>query len=641
LPVRLLAGHPWQTGKAKQDLTLPDGIKSKLEDLPLQASASLTFKAGDGGSSAFAGTIKIPDLGQKLRSLQVGGADSSIAFTVGNQSGFSLNSVEANIEEISLSPDDFPGREFSFKDVHLKYSKVPEGSLWEASGVVHLPFMINNGPIRTDWSLLGGVQILNGTLVGMKLGAQDLNRYIGEGFFLQRLSGEITTLDDWVIKLEGAGTLGPKIPDFPEPPFAIDPASVAVGEATKCDKGDLAMEAAVTGQIAKAYKGLKGSIGGQYCLNFDNPSSSIAADIDLGLVKGDVELAHAKGTVKGWFAGAQTFNIEGSGNVSIGKITTGGKFVLSDYGAAVCSKFLFFSGGVGYRYSIDSWPHLFEGCDIGPWRSPAAAAAAVGDSRVTVPAGLPFAGFQVTGAGGVPRISLRAPGGHTIVTGMEAVNSPQVVAVPSESDSTVYLFVNKPQAGTWTVSAEPGSVAITSVKTARGLRQPVVGAHVSKRGTGSVLRWHLTPLPGQRVTFYEQGAHFTRLLTGTTAARGMKRFTPMRGRTGRRTIVAVVTQDGLPRTRMEVAHFNYRLVPLAAPRGLKASRKGSLLRASWHPVPGATRYLAEVRAGKSVLARQLVRSSGLRAPALAGVTLSVRALDSLGSAGKARVVRVR
>ena len=109
------------------------------------------------------------------------------------------------------------------------------------------------------------------------------------------------------------------------------------------------------------------------------------------------------------------------------------------------------------------------------------------------------------------------------------------------------------------MSARPGSTEIVDVAYANGLKPARVTARVRGRGRVRRLTWTASLRRGQRVRFHElAGGRAPRLLKTRGRSHGTIRFRP-RPKTGRRhTIVAYVYQDGVPQSRLTVAHFKTR-----------------------------------------------------------------------------------
>ena len=104
----------------------------------------------------------------------------------------------------------------------------------------------------------------------------------------------------------------------------------------------------------------------------------------------------------------------------------------------------------------------------------------------------------------------------------------------------------------------------------------------------------------------------------------------------RRTIVAEVIQNGLPRADLTVARFTAPARPKLTRPKVKAKHTKAALALSWKPVAGATSYLVEVRSGATVLQRLVTRRRAVTVkgtPAGAGLVVTVQALGSAVPAG--------
>ena len=102
-------------------------------------------------------------------------------------------------------------------------------------------------------------------------------------------------------------------------------------------------------------------------------------------------------------------------------------------------------------------------------------------------------------------------------------------------------------------------------------------------GKQAELKWQLGNLAGRRVTFMESGPGAPpRVLKRTTASKGSVRFTPYLALQRKRQIVALVEQDGKPRSRAQVATYTAPAVPRVTEVGsLKALRRGAKTTVSW------------------------------------------------------------
>jgi hypothetical protein len=307
--------------------------------------------------------------------------------------------------------------------------------------------------------------------------------------------------------------------------------------------------------------------------------------------------------------------------------------------------------GVGYHWG-DSFPDvMLLGCDVGPYTARASrrqAGAGAPDS-FTLPAGLPFANVRVRGNGNAPRVTLTGPNGEKLVTpdDKDLFADAAFALVRQPQSDTTFVGIHHPAAGTWTVTPQPGSVAVAQVASANGLPAPGVHARVTGNRTARVLHYRLAPAPGRVVSFVERGPATWRVLGKATRASGTLRFTPARGPAGTRQIVALISENGLAERQVVVASFHARAPALPpAPRHLQVRRAAGALRVSWSPSLGAARYLVTVRLsdGRSELflrrAKAVRRLTVRGVKATASAVVRVSGLDAINHAGHARTKRV-
>jgi len=266
------------------------------------------------------------------------------------------------------------------------------------------------------------------------------------------------------------------------------------------------------------------------------------------------------GSVEGQFAlDSGAFNIEGTVAVHVIFIDMSADAVVSSSGIGACGTVSIDWGpfgtstataGAGYRWG-DSFPSAWLGsCDLGPYRAsvtPAHAPRALGASHILiVPAGLPTEMVKVRGAGGAPDITIRGPNGISASTAgaTQAFSKPFAIYRVSGQDTT-YVAIIDPPAGEYAISANSGSPAILGILHADGIRPSVHARVVARRGRLRLI-YSVKPEPGQRVTFFEQGAGVYRRIASSTAARGALTFAPAPGPAGRRLILAELFENGAP-----------------------------------------------------------------------------------------------
>ena len=344
------------------------------------------------------------------------------------------------------------------------------------------------------------------------------------------------------------------------------------------------------------------------------------------------------------------FNVKAGASVCLGDLgCAGGDVVVSSTGFAGCVKTFVADFGAGYKWG-DSLDIMFTGCDVGPYETrglPRGEAAQAGGARtVRFADGLPSGFVAVQGQGAPPHVSLVGPDGTRIdapVTGKAQTDRALAFHVPETN--TTYFAVKSPAAGVWSVEPAADSVPITQLRSAAGLEQPKVRARVT-RGPGRtrVLTYEVNRVPGQRVTFAEDGAGAAGALGVARAGRGKLRFTPADGPGGSRKIVALVSSYGSPRTKLDVA--TYVAPPPARPATVKrltAARRGSRLAISWRPAANARRYEARVTLSDGRRLLFLQRGTRLSIPAVAArtrATITVRGVKGDTTRGAPATRRV-
>jgi hypothetical protein len=349
--------------------------------------------------------------------------------------------------------------------------------------------------------------------------------------------------------------------------------------------------------------------------------------------------------VDGWLF-KSAFNVGAKANVCLGDLgCAGGEVVFSSTGFAGCAYTDIVDFGAGYKWG-DGLDIMWSGCDVGPYKAVAAAAQAGGARAVTIGQGLRAAVVGVEGQGAPPHVSLVGPGGARIdapATGKLQTASAIAFHVPERN--TTFFVVKAPAAGRWTVEPAADSVPITAVRTADGLDEPKVTAQVRRAPGGRrALAYTVNRVPGQKVTFAEQGKGAAATIGAARGASGTLRFTPADGPGGTRRIVALVSSYGRPRTQLTVARYVAPPPPKpATPRRLKARRAGTRLTVTWATARNARRY--EVRAalsdGRRIVARQRgTRFSVPKVAAATRATITVTGLKADGTRGRKATIKV-
>ena len=341
-----------------------------------------------------------------------------------------------------------------------------------------------------------------------------------------------------------------------------------------------------------------------------------------------------------------TWNVAGHGELRLPGITGDllngeGDIVLSANGLAACV------GSPGARYGIaEHWRQPLETfagtCDVKPYSAsdPAAHTAAAGSFSVRPHQRLKV--IAVHGADAPPKVSLNGPGGEQITAPADGsgLSTSHALLVQDPATNTTYVVLFSPAAGQWSVTPEPGTPAPLSIRTADARPAVQVKARIRGSGAHRILAWKLRPQPGQRVQFVQRGAGGDRVIATTTRARGRVRFAPTLAAARSRTVVALVTENGLPRSQFVVAHFK-----APAPVRLRAVRKLRLrgARLRWPSTVRRRQLFMMLGTANGATFSTVSRHASLRVPrSMRGrtLTVTVSALNAVGQPGAVRTATV-
>jgi hypothetical protein len=362
----------------------------------------------------------------------------------------------------------------------------------------------------------------------------------------------------------------------------------------------------------------------------------------LGYKDGSFE---ADADISGWLF-KSAFNVDASAQIKLGDLgPLGGEVVFSSVGFAGCVRTALDDFGAGYRWD-GHLEFMFSGCDVGPFKATAAAAQAGAPRSVTFGRDAPTGVVAVQGNGAPPHVSLVGPGGVRVdAPASGSMQTPGAIAFHDPETDTTYLVVKKPAAGAWQIVPQPDSSAVTGVQSADGLEQPQVTAHVRKAAGGKrEVTYRVKAIPGQVVTFAEQGRQAAQTIGKAHGTEGSLRFTPADGPGGTRRIIAMVASYGKPRKNLTVA--SYVAPPPArpaTPRHLRATRGTKAMTITWSTARNAKRY--EIRAtlsdGRVIMVRQ--KGTRLAIPAVAAATratITVTGLKGDNTRGRKATLKV-
>jgi hypothetical protein len=371
------------------------------------------------------------------------------------------------------------------------------------------------------------------------------------------------------------------------------------------------------------------------------------------------DIIQVHGAIDGWIMPPKTFSVYGKARVCVGDLgCAGGEVGVSSKGFAGCVEIAGADVGVGYEWGpsilwAPSWladlDIMFHGCSVGDYLVSASSAQATGARKVSVPDGLPFAVFRLTGATAPPHVTLVSPSGQRIDVPADRPSESKtlgIVHVPSKKLTLV--VVHKPAGGSWQVEPAADSSPLAAAGVAEGLPAPSVHAKVSGKGRTRVLEYRLKAVSGQRVRFEERrNGQAGASLGYAKGTKGRIRFAPASGPKGKRSIVALVESYGTPRAQLTVA--SYTAPPPARPakpKGLKVVRKGTRLTVSWKRVVGASRYRVVVKLtdGRSLLFLPSGKRTSATVPNVGkrlSASVSVRTERADGTAGATATFRLR
>jgi hypothetical protein len=264
--------------------------------------------------------------------------------------------------------------------------------------------------------------------------------------------------------------------------------------------------------------------------------------------------------------------------------------------------------GVGYRWGDSSPDMLGSSCSFAAYDAAKPAAtgararrAAADAASQTIAAGTQAVTLRYKGTNGPPKLVLTGPDGTTISSPVDA-RAAQVegkwMLVENKKDGTTSVLLLNPAAGEWKAAGVPGAAsAPTTVDRSELEAPPTLGARVRGKGTSrSVDLTYAIPV-GASVQLVERGAGVTNVIAESVKGRSCQfgpkrrpgtdqavrcakvRFRPTRGPGGKRTISAVVSRDGVPLARQDVASYTAPKLRMPSRLGTMRARrsKGNLL----------------------------------------------------------------
>jgi hypothetical protein len=612
------------------------GTVGGVLDLPIEGSAKASW-ASNGAAANFEAEVKVGDLTKKIGGLVALSASQSIKKPQGklkarleNGVGFVLQQGEVSVDEIAVIPKSLVvPRTLALKNLLLRFALRDGKPLWTGRAGIGLPLT------RGDLDVTGTVFVFDGSIAGGGLEVDGINKRVLGPIFLQKVGGDLLFVPKFGYDVRVGGTLGPKVKG--KKLVTID---------GKAQGGSLLSSGCTAGSdptklesVAKLgpLEGLVQAGLAKVDITTRNCIYTGAGTAIEGIIQGDISFLNNafgyRGTQTG-FVSVNGASYEGAVRLRLpGRSDLNGSAIVSTQGLAACANAGRFDVGFAYEWGAGP-PSPFTGCDLAPYRV-AVSAAQLGRAAATLrlPRGLQHVAFAASATGDAPQLKVAGPGG---------AQGAQTFPVPQES--TTYVLVDNPRAGTWRIDPVDPSVQLTRVRVARGLPKPHVKARLGRSGRKLRLRYAVTPLPGQRVRFLERGEGVGTVLGKARSRRGTISFQPTASARRARTIEAEVTQDGAPRALITVARFKAPPPKRPGRTRPRATRKRSTLDVRWKAVRGADRYLVEVRKGRETLERILTRKRRLQLrgmPPKGTLRVSVQALSDIVRPGPAATVRVK
>ena len=650
------------SGLSQRVIKFLGGDLPKLLELPLKGELKWEFANSDGGSSKITLAVGLPNIFRPVPDGTIGPAAPPSAGGVSSTSGISFSVVANASNDKGVS---FAGKaKFSelylfgkvkLKDVELgvdlgkrTFSGSAGISLAESGGANP------QGGIGKDALLTVTMEIGEGGLLGtplkkLTLAASQLEKFIGDGVYLQRIGGELAAGSDLfgrpavVLSTTGGASLGPrlKLPPFFE------------GEAVSIDgTAKLMIPKDTPTSVSLQFEGI-GKI-----VDVPVTSNEIAYTSP-----GHIEThGNVDATIAGFglFAAIRSswfdtlgldFNVEAAGGFRLPGLGAFGQLIANDReaegvfsktGFAVCVGDNDERFGFGKRWG-QSLQTFSDSCDLGPFRRvQAAPAQAVSGRSFTVARGTRVLAVAARGTGAPPKLDVAGPGGAHAATpdGPEVADDAVALVVQDPATATTWVVLHRPAGGRWTVTPRAGSV-IAGLNVADPLPPVRVAARVTRHGGRRTLSWRMPRLPGHALTLTELGTRTpARVLVRTRRTRGRIVFAT-RGAAGVRRIVATVSRAGLPRSTRVVARYRSPAPPRLR-RTTAIRRRGTTLR--WKAVAGADAYAVALTPSGGTTVTATVRTPRLRLPKAArrrALAVTIVATSGDGRHGPVASVRLK
>jgi hypothetical protein len=204
---------------------------------------------------------------------------------------------------------------------------------------------------------------------------------------------------------------------------------------------------------------------------------------------------------------------------------------------------------------------------------------------------------SLEGVGRAPHVKLKSPSGkvYDLSNATNGVKFTNGIGTILESEDRSVAILAKPEPGVWSVTTAAGSTAVNRIQYAPILAPASVKGKVTGKGARRTLHYTVGKQAGQVVRFVEGSTGSSKTI-GTVTGGGKGKFTYLTGesRDGRRTVVAEVAENGMPRTNVTVAHYVAPNPRVGKPKHVRIRRKGGRAVVTWRRAQLAKSYLIGV-----------------------------------------------
>ena len=637
---------------ARREDALPRAALPSLAGVPLGGGSRVEWTA-DGQGAQLKGGVSWANLPAALRdrvARRIGlgklpKGDGSLTLKLDNRAGFSVGAVEAKLSDLAFPTPFLP---LALKSVSARLEQPDPNApalRWRLEGQLETPIGCARRPGEEVSCLeVRAIVYLTGDgPVGGGVGVDNLDVPIGgTPLKLQGLAGEIVFRPSPGVALSGNGTLGGRIRGEDRGELFNLSATLAFLSLATQGQDPCGTPVKLSGTAslpALEAAGGRAELGLKLCFTgFGRPIAltELGASLDVGL---PADLASFRGTANGWYS-PHAFSITGTTAVNIRRYpAAGGSFVLSDVAAAACAKVGWIEVGAVWRWH--GLGQAWNSCDLSAFTPQRPRAAQAGPLAVRVPPGQRAFAIRVRGTGSAPAIRLTGPGGEAVDTaGPVPVVTDRLIADRDDARAVTTVVLRRPRPGVWRI-ASPQPVA--GVATARA--KPRLRLRARVRGTGARRRlsWRLTRRAGERVRFVDRTDGVARTIVSTRRHAGSVAFRPVRARSRRHAVVAVVVADGVPIKQLRLDRFAAARAAIRPPGQVRARRSGRAVRIRWRRSRATT--LVSVRHGRlggtAVVApgRHAITRRGLRRGEAVRVTLRSVSADGRRSRPVTRRLR--